>query len=138
MPARKYCTDGSAGIDTWVLLVREEIGPGTRFPGILRGDEDDEDVGYFKFSKTEIHCRHRSKRTFPMAHLSSKEALQLAATFALTAEYMRTADQSDVQTRANFYSEQASRAAFLRAEAIAKNEEVRVLESFRRAAFTVV
>jgi hypothetical protein len=50
---------------------------------------------------------------------------------------MRTADQSDVQTRANFY-EQASRAAFLRAEAIAKNEEVRVLESFRRAAFAVV
>jgi len=73
-----------------------------------------------------------------MPHLSSKEALQLAATFALTAEYMRTADQSDVQTRANFY-EQASRAAFLRAEAIAKNEEVRVLgESFRRAAFAVV
>jgi hypothetical protein len=77
-------------------------------------------------------------KAFPMAHLSSKEALQLAATFALTAEYMRTADQSDVQTRANFY-EQASRAAFLRAEAIAKNEEVRVLgESFRRAAFAVV
>ena len=73
-----------------------------------------------------------------MAHLSSKEALQLAANFALTAEYMRATTESDIQTRANLY-EKASRAAFLKAEIIARNEEIRPIfgEGFRRAAYAV-
>ena len=73
-----------------------------------------------------------------MLHLTSKQALQLAADFALTADYLRAADTGDIQTRAKLY-ERASRAAFLRAQALAKDEEVRPIfgESFRRAAFAV-
>jgi hypothetical protein len=79
--------------------------------------------------------------------LTSQQALQLAADFAFTADYMRAAESDDfqdhdmqnhVQTMAKLY-ETASRAVFLKAHVIAKAEEVRpvVGESFRRAAFAV-
>jgi hypothetical protein len=73
-----------------------------------------------------------------MLHLTAQQALQLAADFARTADYMRAADAADSQTRAKLL-ETASRAAFLRAQAIAKDEEVRPVlgQSFRRAAFAV-
>jgi hypothetical protein len=73
-----------------------------------------------------------------MAYLSSHQALQLAADFALTAEYVREAHASGLHTRPNLY-EIASRAAFLKAHVIARAEETRPIfgESFRRAAYTV-
>lgn len=73
-----------------------------------------------------------------MAFLTSNQALQMAAEFAITAEQMLSSDAGDFQSRANIY-ETASRIAFLRAHAIAKNEDVRPVfgESFRRAAFAV-
>jgi hypothetical protein len=73
-----------------------------------------------------------------MFHLTAQQALQLAADFALTADYLRAADAPDSQTRAKLL-ETASRAAFLRAQAIARDEEVRPVfgESFRRPAFAV-
>lgn len=74
-----------------------------------------------------------------MAHLTSREALQLAADFALKAEYMRSDDAADFQTKADLY-ESASRVAFLRAHMIAKGEEVRpaVGTSCHRAALALV
>jgi hypothetical protein len=71
-----------------------------------------------------------------MAYLSSHQALQLAADFALTAEYVREARASDL--KANLY-ETASRAAFLKAHVIARDEETCPIfgESFRRAAYAV-
>jgi hypothetical protein len=73
-----------------------------------------------------------------MLCLTSAQALQLAADFAPTADYIRAADATDCQARAKF-RETASRAAFLRAQAIARDEEVRPVfgQSFRRAAFAV-
>ena len=77
-----------------------------------------------------------------MSRLTSHQALQLAADFAFTADYMRAAEaddfQNDVQTLAKLY-ETASRAVFLRAHVIAKDEETRpvVGERFRRVAFAV-
>lgn len=73
-----------------------------------------------------------------MLCLTSEQALQLAADFALTADYIRAAASTDSQARANLL-ETASRAAFLRAQAIAKDEEIRPVlgKSFRRAAFAV-
>ena len=73
-----------------------------------------------------------------MLHLTAQQALELAADFALTADYVRAADATDSQTRAKLL-ETASRAAFLRAHAIARQEEVRPVfgEGFRRAAFAV-
>jgi hypothetical protein len=70
--------------------------------------------------------------------LTSAQALQLAADFAFTAEYIRAAGAADAQTRAKLL-ETASRTAFLRAQVIAKDEEVRPVfgQSFRRAAFAV-
>ena len=74
--------------------------------------------------------------------LTSHQALQLAADFAFTADYMRTAEsddfRSDSQSMAKLY-ETASRAVFLRAHVIAKREETHPAlgESFRRAAFAV-
>ncbi len=53
-----------------------------------------------------------------MAHLSSREALQFPADFALKAEYMRADDAADFQIKADLY-ETASRVAFLRARVIA-------------------
>jgi hypothetical protein len=73
-----------------------------------------------------------------MAYLSSQQALQLAANFALTAEYVREAHSSPLKTTANLY-ETASRAAFLKAHVIARNEEMRPSfgQTFRRAAYAV-
>lgn len=73
-----------------------------------------------------------------MAFLTSTQALQMAAEFAIAAEQMRCSDAADFQSRANIY-EIASRIAFLRAHAIAKNEDARPVfgESFRPAAFAV-
>jgi hypothetical protein len=73
-----------------------------------------------------------------MIHLSAQQALDLAADFALTADYIRAADAADSQTRAKLL-ETASRVAFLRAHVIARQEEVRPFfgESFRRAVFAV-
>ena len=73
-----------------------------------------------------------------MLHLTAQQALQLAADFALTADYVRAADATDSQTRAKLL-ETASRAAFLRAHAIARQEEVRPVlgEGFHRAVFAV-
>jgi hypothetical protein len=49
-----------------------------------------------------------------MLHLTSQQALQLAADFALTADYVRAANATESQTRAKLL-QTASRAAFLRA-----------------------
>jgi len=70
--------------------------------------------------------------------LTSAQALQLAADFVLTADYIRAADATDSEARVNFL-ETASRAAFLKAHAIARDEEIRPAfgQSFRRAAFAV-
>jgi hypothetical protein len=74
--------------------------------------------------------------------LTSHQALELAADFAFTADYMRAAEsdefQNHVHTMAKLY-ETASRAVFLKAHVIAKGEEVRPAmgQSFRRAAFAV-
>ncbi|GEM_PF-2032136 len=66
--------------------------------------------------------------------LTSAQALQLAADFALTADYIRAAEATDSQTRASLL-ETASRAAFLRAQAIARDEAIRSVfgHSFRHA-----
>jgi hypothetical protein len=74
------------------------------------------------------------KDSFPMCFLSSHEALQLTATFAVTAERMRA--DVEAQTLASLY-ETASRIAFLKAHLIAREEEVRPMfgQSFRRAAY---
>jgi hypothetical protein len=79
----------------------------------------------------------RSK-DFLMLFLTSAQALELAADFALTADYIRATDDTDSEARVNFL-ETASRAAFLKAQAIAKDEEIRpgFGQSCRRAAFAV-
>jgi len=73
-----------------------------------------------------------------MAYLSSHQALQLAADFALTAEYAREAHAPGFSTSASLF-ETASRAAFLKAHLIARDEETRPIfgESFRRAAYAI-
>ena len=73
-----------------------------------------------------------------MAHLTSHQALKLAADFAKKAEQMRTSDGSDFQTLANIY-EKASRVAFLRAHLIANDEELRPRfgENLPRAVFAI-
>jgi len=70
-----------------------------------------------------------------MSHLTSQQALQFAADYARIAEQMRAAD---FHMRAGVY-ETASRAAFLKAHVIAKDEEMRPIlgESSRRAAYAV-
>jgi hypothetical protein len=72
-----------------------------------------------------------------MAFLSSRQALQLAADFAFTAEYIRETN-AEFRAQANFY-EMASRAAFLKAHMIARDEEMHPSfgESFRRAVYAV-
>jgi hypothetical protein len=69
-----------------------------------------------------------------MSCLSSHEALQLTATFAVTAERMRA--DGEAQTLASLY-ERASRVAFLRAHIIARDEQVRPVfgQGFQRALF---
>jgi hypothetical protein len=70
--------------------------------------------------------------------LTSAQALQLAADFAITADYIRATDVTNSEARASFL-ETASRTAFLKAQALAKSEEIRPAfgQSFRRAAFAV-
>jgi hypothetical protein len=70
-----------------------------------------------------------------MSHLTFQQALQFAADYARIAEQMRAAE---FYARANVY-ETASRAAFLKAHVIAKDEEMRPVfgEGFRRAAYAV-
>jgi hypothetical protein len=74
-----------------------------------------------------------------MAQLTSREALQLAADFALKAECMRSDDATDFQTKVELY-ETASRVALLRAHMVANEEEVRpvVGKSLRRAVLTAI
>ena len=73
-----------------------------------------------------------------MAHLSSQQAMKLAADFAITADVMRADDDSNFERLACLY-EKASRVAFLRAHVLSKNEEVcpRFGEGFSRAVFAV-
>ena len=73
-----------------------------------------------------------------MAHLTSHEALQLAADFALKAKRMRLDDAADFQSKADLY-ETASRVAFLKARVLALDEEVRpvLATNLRRPTFVV-
>jgi hypothetical protein len=73
-----------------------------------------------------------------MAHLTSHEALQLAADFALKAKRMRLDDAADFQSKAELY-ETASRVAFLKARVLARDEQVRPVlgTNLRRATFVV-
>jgi hypothetical protein len=73
-----------------------------------------------------------------MPALTSYEALQLTASFAITAERMKTADINFYGRAAMF--EAASRITFLKAHVIAKEEETTPLlgEIARRAVFAVV
>ena len=77
------------------------------------------------------------KDFLPMSPLTSQEALRLTASFSFAADRMRTADQSQ-RIRASFY-ETASRVAFLRAQSIAKQEQLFPVlgESYRRTVFSV-
>ena len=72
-----------------------------------------------------------------MSTLTSQEALRLTATFSFAADRMRAADQSQ-HIRASIY-ETASRIAFLRAQSIAKQEQIFPVlgHSYRRAVFNV-
>ena len=72
-----------------------------------------------------------------MPGLTSHEALQLTASFAVTAERMKTADIHFCERAAMF--EAASRVTFLKAHVIAKKEEAapRLGETRRRAVFGV-
>jgi hypothetical protein len=89
-----------------------------------------------------LSSRSLSSRSLSSRSLSSNQALQLAADFAFAADYMRGAEsddfQKDVQTMAKLY-ETASRAVFLKAHVIARDEEMRpaIGESLRRAVFAV-
>jgi acyl-coenzyme A thioesterase PaaI-like protein len=58
-----------------------------------------------------------------MLSLTSHEALQLTATFAITAEYLRSA-ATPARVRARIY-DTASRVAFLRAHVLLRQEEAR-------------
>ena len=72
-----------------------------------------------------------------MSHLTSHEALRLTASFAFTADRMRAVNQ-DLATRASI-CETASRIAFLRAQSIAKREQIipSLGESDRRAVYSI-
>lgn len=72
-----------------------------------------------------------------MSQLTSHEALRLTATFAFTADRLRAADQH-LATRASI-CETASRVAFLRAQSIAKREQIlpNLGECYRRAVYTI-
>lgn len=73
-----------------------------------------------------------------MSQLSSHEALTLTASFAFTAERIRSARDAEFQQRASL-CEAASRVAFLRAHVMAKSEESRpkLRESLRRSIFAI-
>jgi len=72
-----------------------------------------------------------------MPVLTSHEALQLTASFALTAKRMKTADINFCSRAAML--EAASRVTFLKAHLIAKKEErtPRLGETSRRAVFSI-
>lgn len=72
-----------------------------------------------------------------MPALTSHEALQLTADFAITAERMKTADIDGCGRAVMF--ETASRVSFLKAHLIAKKEESAPVfgETSRRAVFAV-
>lgn len=83
-------------------------------------------------------CSKIMVRVCRMPALTSYEALQLTASFAITAERMKTADINFYGRAAMF--EAASRITFLKAHVIAKEEETTPLlgEIARRAVFAVV
>jgi hypothetical protein len=58
-----------------------------------------------------------------MLSLTSHEALQLTATFAFTAEYLRSTD-SPARVRARIY-DRASRIALLRAHVLTRREDAK-------------
>ncbi len=70
-----------------------------------------------------------------MSCLTPHEALQLTATYAFTANYLRSSN-ADTEIQARIY-ETASRIAFLRAGMLARSEEARPKfgEVTRRAVF---
>lgn len=72
-----------------------------------------------------------------MSPLTSCQALELSAYFVFISERMRAAD-SELETRTSLW-ERASRVAFLRAQAIARDEEARPTFGtiFRHASFAV-
>ena len=71
-----------------------------------------------------------------LTSLTSQNALELTAAFAFTADRMRAARGAS-EIRANI-CEIASRIAFLRAQSIARREELMPLgDTFRRATFAV-
>jgi len=57
-----------------------------------------------------------------MSCLTPHEALQLTATYAFTADYLRSSNTNEVHAR---IYETASRVAFLRASLLARHEEAR-------------
>ena len=77
------------------------------------------------------------ERVCRMPALTSHEALQLTASFAITAERMKTANVHFCGRAAMF--ETASRVTFLKAHVIAKKEEMapRLSETRRRAVFAI-
>jgi hypothetical protein len=72
-----------------------------------------------------------------MTYLTSQEALQLAADFALKAEYMRNDDAADSRVKADLY-ETASRVATMRAQMSAKGEQARPLLGINHRRATLV
>lgn len=72
-----------------------------------------------------------------MSQLTSREALALTANFAFAADRMRAADSS-YNRRAELF-ETASRIAFLRAELLARTEEIQPVlgQLFHRASFAI-
>ncbi len=72
-----------------------------------------------------------------LSQLTSHEALRLTANFAVIADRMRTGDET-FEIRASI-CETASRIAFLRAQKIAKREEIlpALGDTFRRAVFAI-
>jgi hypothetical protein len=74
-----------------------------------------------------------------MSLLTSSQALQMAADFALAADHIRTANDSNCPGMAKLY-DTACRVAFLRAHALASAEETHPAlgDCFRRASFAVV
>ncbi len=72
-----------------------------------------------------------------MPVLTSHDALQLASTFVVIADRMRAVD-ADLGSRAQL-CDLASRVAFMRAQVLAKNEEIRPVFGavHRRAIFAI-
>ena len=114
------------------ILIRRYVRRRTHFP---RGFPRMEGISKIRIVRYNRQLRSEDYR---MAHLTGQEALQLAADFALKAEYMRADDAADFKSKVELY-ETASRVAFLKACVIAREEEVRPVlgENLRRAMFVV-